>query len=107
MGTANFIEDEAGFDTLLAEGGLLIVDFTATWCGPCKVVGPLVDRLAVDYKDDAKVYKMDLDSNKPLAKKLEIKSIPAVMFFQNGELKETIIGVKPYEDFLTTIKKYL
>jgi len=107
MGTATFIENEAKFDELLAEGKLLIVDFTATWCGPCKVVGPLVDKLAQTYGDKAEIHKMDLDGNKDLAKRLQIKSIPAVMFFKGGELKETVVGVKPYQDFVTTVEKYL
>lgn len=85
MGTATFIQDETEFDSLLKTESLLVVDCTATWCGPCKLVAPLMDQLAEEYGDRAKVLKIDLDSNKPVAKRFGIKSIPAVMFFKKGE----------------------
>lgn len=107
MGTATFIENEAEFDTLLTTESLLVVDCTATWCGPCKMIAPLIDQLAEEYGDRAKVHKLDLDSNKPVAKRFGIKSIPAVMFFKNGELVETIVGAKPYEDFQNTLERQL
>ena len=107
MGTTAFIQDETEFDALLANESLLVVDFTATWCGPCKVVGPMMDRLADEYSDSAKVYKLDLDNNKSLAKRFGIRSIPAVMFFKQGELVNTIVGVKPYEDFSSALEGVL
>ncbi|MGK7906996.1 MAG: thioredoxin [Synechococcus sp.] len=107
MGTTAFIQDETEFDALLANESLLVVDFTATWCGPCKVVGPLMDRLANEYSDSAKVCKLDLDNNKSLAKRFGIRSIPAVMFFKQGELVNTIVGVKPYEDFSSALEGVL
>lgn len=103
MGTAPYIKDEAEFDALIAKEPLLIVDCTATWCGPCKVVAPLMDQLAAEYPDRAKVFKLDLDDNKLVAKRFGIKSIPAVMFFKQGELIETLVGVKPYTDFSQTL----
>lgn len=107
MGTAKFIQDEAEFDSLLANESLLVVDCTASWCGPCKLVGPLMDQLAGDYSDRVKVFKLDLDSNKPVAKRFGIRSIPAVMFFKGGELIETLIGVKPYEEFSSALERLL
>lgn len=107
MSTATFIQDEAEFDALLTQESLLVVDCTATWCGPCKLVAPLMDQLAKDYSDRVKVFKLDLDSNRPLAKRFEIKSIPAVMVFKQGELMETLVGVKPYEEFTAAVDKYL
>lgn len=107
MGTATFIQDETEFDSLLKSESLLVVDCTATWCGPCKLVAPLIDRLADDYRDRAKVFKLDLDSNKPVAKRFGIKSIPAVMVFKQGELIETLVGVKPYEEFTAAVERQL
>lgn len=107
MSTATFIEDEATFETLLSEEPLIVVDCTATWCGPCKVVAPLMDKLAEEYRDRAKVFKLDLDGNKDIAKRFGIKSIPAVMFFKEGELQETLVGVKPYEVFSEALEKFL
>ena len=107
MGTATFIQDETEFDSLLNSESLLVVDCTATWCGPCKLVAPLIDRLADDYRDRAKVFKLDLDSNKPVAKRFGIRSIPAVMVFKQGELIETLVGVKPYEEFTAAVERQL
>jgi len=107
MGTATFIQDETEFDSLLKSESLLVVDCTATWCGPCKLVAPLIDRLADDYRDRAKVFKLDLDSNKPVAKRFGIKSIPAVMVFKQGKLMETLIGIKPYEEFTDAVERQL
>ena len=107
MSTATFIENETTFDSLLTSEPLLIVDCTATWCGPCKVVAPLIDKLAGDYGDRAKVFKLDIDANSTLAQRFNIRSIPAVMFFKQGELVETLIGVKPYNTFTETLEKLL
>ncbi|AKE62601.1 Thiosulfate sulfurtransferase, rhodanese [Microcystis aeruginosa NIES-2549] len=67
----------------------------------------MIDRLADDYRDRAKVFKLDLDSNKPVAKRFGIKSIPAVMVFKQGKLIETLVGVKPYEEFTAAVERQL
>jgi thioredoxin 1 len=107
MGTATFIQDETEFDSLLVTEALLVVDCTATWCGPCKLVAPLIDKLADNYGDRAKILKLDIDNNKPIAKRFGLRSIPAVMFFKQGELVDTLVGVKPYEEFSGAVEKYL
>lgn len=104
---AAYIQDETEFNTLLETEPLLVVDCTATWCGPCKLVAPLMDKLAEEYSDQAKVFKLDLDANKPVAKRFGIRSIPAVMIFKQGELAETVVGAKPYEEFSNALAKYL
>ncbi|MEO1144967.1 MAG: thioredoxin [Cyanobacteria bacterium J06638_22] len=106
MGTVAFIQDETEFDTLLTTEALVVVDCTASWCGPCKLVAPLMDQLAEEYGDRAKVFKLDLDNNKFAAKRFGIRSIPAVMYFKQGELVETLIGVKPYEEFSKALENY-
>ncbi|HEY9827563.1 MAG TPA: thioredoxin [Stenomitos sp.] len=107
MSTATFIQDETELDSLIAQEALVVVDCTATWCGPCKMVAPLIDQLADEYADSAKIRKLDIDSNRSVAKRFGIKSIPAVLFFKNGELAETIVGVKPYEEFSQAIQRSL
>ncbi len=107
MGTATFIPDETEFDALLATGSVIVVDCTATWCGPCKLVAPLIDKLADDYEDRAKIFKLDIDENKPIAKRFGLRSIPAVMFFKQGELVETLVGVKTYEEFSDAVTRLL
>lgn len=98
---------ESEFETLLSEENILVVDFTATWCGPCRLVAPLMEQLAQEYKDSAKVVKVDVDNNKPLLKKFGLRSIPAVLIFKNGELAETIVGVSPYEKFSSAVSQLL
>jgi thioredoxin 1 len=107
MSTTAFIQDEAELDALLATEGVLVVDCTATWCGPCKLVAPLIDQLAAEYVDRAKVFKIDIDVNKPVAKRFGLRSIPAVLCFKQGELVETIVGVKSYEEFSSAVQRSL
>ena len=104
---AAYIQNETEFDALLETETVFVVDCTATWCGPCKLIAPLIDQLAEEYSDRAQVFKLDLDTNKPVAKRFGIRSIPAVMIFKQGELAETIVGAKPYEDFSSALAKYL
>jgi thioredoxin 1 len=104
---ANFIKDEIEFDALLAEGNVLVVDCTASWCGPCKLVAPLIDRLAEEYVDRAQVFKLDIDENKSIAKRFGLRSIPAVIFFKAGEKVEIIVGVKSYEEFSLAVTRLL
>lgn len=104
---APYIQDEAEFDALIGSEPMVVVDCTASWCGPCKLIAPLIDQLAEEYGDRAQVRKLDLDANKPIANRFNIRSIPAVMFFKQGELAETLVGAKPYEEFSNTLTKHL
>ena len=104
---AEYVKDEAELDALLKDESVLVVDCTASWCGPCKMVAPLIDQLSEEFEGKAKVSKLDLDANKAVAKRFEIKSIPAVMFFKNGELMDTMVGVKPYTMFSEAVTSYL
>ncbi|WOD41560.1 thioredoxin [Nodosilinea sp. E11] len=104
---AAYIQDEAEFDALLSSETLFVVDCTATWCGPCKLVAPLIDKLADDYSDRVKVFKLDLDANQSVAKRYGIRSIPAVVFFAQGDVAETLVGAKKYDEYSTTLDKHL
>ena len=104
---AAYIQDETEFNSLLETELVFVVDCTATWCGPCKLIAPLIDQLAKEYSNRAKVLKLDLDANQLIAKRFGIRSIPAVMLFKQGELVETIVGAKPYEEFSSALAKYL
>ncbi|MBH8553614.1 thioredoxin [Nostocaceae cyanobacterium CENA357] len=98
---------ESEFDSLLSKEAVVVVDFTATWCGPCRLISPLMDQLAEEFKGRAKVVKVDIDNNKPIFKRFGLRSIPAVLIFKNGELKETIVGVSPYEQFSSAVEKII
>ncbi len=75
--------------------GLAVVDFWAAWCGPCKMVGPIVDQLATEYAGKAKVTKLDVDSNQKTAMKYNVRSIPTILFFKDGKVVDTVIGFAP------------
>ncbi|MBE9007504.1 thioredoxin [Fortiea sp. LEGE XX443] len=105
-GTVAYIQ-ESEFDVLLTEEKVLVVDFTATWCGPCRLISPLMEQLAEEYKGRVKVVKVDVDNNKPMFKKFSLRSIPAVLIFKDGELAEKIVGVSPYEQFSGAVDKLL
>ncbi|MBD2168216.1 thioredoxin [Calothrix membranacea FACHB-236] len=98
---------ESEFETLLSEEKILVVDFTATWCGPCRIIAPLMEQIAQEYQGSVKVVKVDVDSNKPLFKKFGLRGIPAVLIFKDGELVETIVGVSPYEKFSSAISELI
>ncbi len=98
---------DSEFDALVANSGLVMIDCTATWCGPCRKISPLMDQLSEEYEGRAKVVKLDVDENKATAKKLGIRSIPAVFLFKGGELVETIVGVEPYEKFRDALEQHL
>ncbi|BAZ09752.1 thioredoxin [Calothrix sp. NIES-4071] len=107
MQTVEYVKEEE-FDSILTpDSGLVVFDFTASWCGPCKMIAPLMDKLAQEYAGRAKVAKIDLDQSKTLAKRLGIRSIPAVMIYKDGNLMETIVGVSPYERFSTALTNLL
>ncbi len=73
----------------------VVVDFYADWCGPCKMIGPVIEQLAEAYAGKIKVGKVNVDENMELASKYRIMSIPAIMFFKNGEVQDQIIGALP------------
>ncbi|MGF1460694.1 MAG: thioredoxin [Leptolyngbyaceae cyanobacterium] len=104
---ATYIQDETELDNLLSAESLFVVDFTASWCGPCKLIAPLIDQLADEYSDRVKVFKLDLDANKGVAKRLGVRSIPAVMFFSQGEVSEGLIGAKSYEEYEEVLQRHL
>jgi thioredoxin 1 len=104
---AEFIQDEAQFNELLTAANIMVVDCTATWCGPCRLVAPLIDRLAEEYGDRAQIFKLDVDPNKTIAARFSLKSIPAVLFFKKGELIDTLVGVKTYEEFSVALTNLL
>ena len=99
--------DHSEFEQLIKDNKLVVADYTATWCGPCKVVAPLIDKLATEYSDRVTVVKIDIDQNPDAAKKHGIRSIPAVLVFRDGEVVENTFGSKPYETYSNIIETQL
>ena len=75
--------------------GLAVVDFWATWCGPCRMIAPILDQLADEYDGQVKVTKLDVDSNQKTAMRFNVRSIPTLLFFRDGKLVDQVVGAVP------------
>lgn len=86
--------------------GVVLVDFWASWCMPCQMLGPVIEEIAEETQD-AKVGKLNVDESPQTAGKHEVMSIPTVKIFKDGEVVETLVGVRPKDDYLEAIKKHV
>jgi len=87
---------DGNFDELVLKSDKpVIVDFWAEWCGPCRMVGPIVEEVGVDYEGKAVVTKVDVDSNPGITAKYGIRNIPTILFFKNGEVADKQVGAVP------------
>jgi thioredoxin 1 len=94
------------FDKVVNESTIpVVVDFWASWCGPCKMVAPLLDDLAEEFKDQVKIVKYDTEENQEIARAFNIQSIPTLLLFKDGEVADVKIGAAPYPVLKKWIKK--
>ena len=95
--SANVIEvSDASFATEIEQHeGVAVVDLWATWCGPCRMIAPILEELAGEYAGKVKVTKLDVDSNPQTAMKFGVRSIPTLLFFKNGKVVDTVVGAQP------------
>ncbi len=82
----------------------VLVDFWAPWCGPCQVLGPIIENIAEELGEKAKVGKLNVDENQQLAGKYEVRGIPTVIVFKDGEPTKRMVGIQPKEDYLESVK---
>jgi thioredoxin 1 len=95
MSNAMTVTDD-NFETEIEQHeGLAVVDFWAAWCGPCRMIAPIVEQLATDFDGKAKVVKLDVDANQRTAARYGIRSIPQVLFFKGGKVVDTVVGAQP------------
>lgn len=97
---------DANFDKQVSKG-LVLVDFWAPWCAPCRMIAPILSELAEDFDGTARIGKLNVDENKTVAGKFGIRSIPTLLLFKDGEVVEKFVGVKPKSAFEKAIKKQL
>jgi thioredoxin 1 len=101
------ITDDNFEDEVLKSDKPVLIDFWATWCGPCRMIAPIVEEMSTEYEGKAKIGKLDVDSNQQTSIKYGVRSIPTLLLFSNGELKETIIGAVPKAQLVGKLESVL
>lgn len=97
---------DSNFDEQI-QSGVKLVDFWATWCGPCKMIAPVLEDLAVDYEGKADILKLDVDQNQATAVKFEVMSIPTLIVFKDGQPVDKVVGFQPKENLAQVLDKHV
>jgi len=101
------VTDDTFDADVLRSGKTVVVDFWAAWCGPCKMVAPVLDEIAGKHKDKLTVAKLDIDANPATARDYQVMSIPTMIVFQDGKPVKQIVGAKPKDALLSDLADYL
>ena len=89
------------------QDGLVLVDFWAEWCGPCRVIAPILDQIAAEYAGKLKIAKMDVDANQQTPMRFNVRSIPSLLFFKGGKHVDTVVGAVPKAHLVGKITQHI
>ncbi len=98
---------DSNYEAIVAEGKPLVIDFWATWCGPCRMVGPTIEALSEQYAGQVNIGKVDVDENDELAAKFGIRNIPTVLFIKDGQVVDKVVGAAARPVYEEKIKALL
>ena len=107
MSSAAAVTDASFEQDVLKSDLPVLIDFWAPWCGPCRMVAPIVDEIATEFEGKIKVFKLNTDENPNVASQYGIRSIPTLMIFKGGKKVDTVVGAVPKTTLSSTISKYL
>lgn len=107
MGASVAVNDATFSATIEQSSGLSVVDFWAPWCGPCRVLGPLIEQLAAEYRGRATIAKLNVDESPDTATRYGVRSIPTLLFFRDGVLVDKVVGLLPRADLAALIHAHL